>query len=393
MQEVQTFGDRGIPRIDAPARLLVAATAEQQLEPVLEMLAGAGFARNGTRVENRLPGLVELPGRQDLEAVAEWLRGNEDAHLLLLFNAPVPWIARKITNGIEPAEALGQWRSDAEHILAVVRRNRRRLSLLPLEGPLANPAAFMQTLSERFGLAIQVPQSIEQPPEPPGPIFRMMAENAVWQSAEARHLAAELEANALPMPPAHELMLPAVDEVYQEFTQTVDRTHARKEEYKTQLKKAREHLQAKEQEKAKALEPLKELEEENELLLQQLHQVQEELEGQFQESRELSEKLKEAEAAAVEKASDEEADRVREEQPKLEARVKDLEEENELLLQQLHHVQEELESYYLNGMDSRHELEEARATIEAMCNSKSWKITRPLRWFLEKFMGAEKAVR
>ncbi|MDT8322177.1 MAG: hypothetical protein RQ826_16800, partial [Xanthomonadales bacterium] len=76
-----------------------------------------------------------------------------------------------------------------------------------------------------------------------------------------------------------------------------------------------------------------------------------------------------------------------------EARIQDLEEENELLLQQLHHVQEELESYYLNGVGTSHELEEARATIEAICNSKSWKITRPLRWFLEKFMGAEKAVR
>ena len=83
-----------------------------------------------------------------------------------------------------------------------------------------------------------------------GAVFRMMAENAVWQSPDVRNLAAELEANALPMPPSHGLLLPAVEEVYSEFNTLVERTQERK----------------------------KQLEEENELLLQQLHQVQEELE-------------------------------------------------------------------------------------------------------------------
>jgi len=407
MQEIQTLCKREIPKVDTPARLVVAATSEQRIDRIIDILVAAGFDRDQALTGGRLPGLVELPAGLDLTNVGEWLQANQDAHLLLLFNAPVPWIAQEIKRGASPAEALKKWQLGAKKVLSLVRRCRRRLSLLPLEGPLANPAAFLQALVERFGVAIQAPQFINQTLETPGPLFRMMAGNVVWESSEARHLAAELEANAIPIPPVHELMLPSVDEAYREFTTTIERTRARKEEFKAELEKIRQRLQAQEQDKVLQQERVQELEEENELLLKQLHQVQEELESQFQESREVRQMLDETKRAHQSAATDEEHGELRKQldkkaleiktlhegKAKTEARIKDLEEENELLLQQLHHVQEELESYFLSGTDARQELEEARATIEALCNSKSWKITRPLRWFLEAFMGAEKAVR
>lgn len=107
--------------------------------------------------------------------------------------------------------------------------------------------------------------------------------------------------------------------------------------------------------------------EENELLLLQLHQVQEELESHFIEGQQ---KLKELES--VQKSSSEQQQKVKDLQSQLESlngqvkekeqqlqQTKDqteknsqgLKEENELLLLQLHQVQEELERYYLENRE------------------------------------------
>lgn len=82
--------------------------------------------------------------------------------------------------------------------------------------------------------------------------------------------------------------------------------------------------------------------------------------------------------------------------------LEELKEENELLLLQLHQVQEELESYYLTNLDlekkaskqSKLEKEnrvlQQRAQvlsqkIDNMRHSKSWKLTKPLRGFTKLF--------
>jgi len=71
-------------------------------------------------------------------------------------------------------------------------------------------------------------------------------------------------------------------------------------------------------------------------------------------------------------------------------RIEEVEEENELLLTQLHQVQEELESYYLEARDLQrkltrveHTLTEKKRQLEYIRNSKSWKLTAPLRGLLE----------
>jgi len=384
MQEARTSGGRGIPRLDTPARLALATPAGNDLEPVRRLLVGAGFALEGEGRGDGMPVLVDEFGPDDLEALPEWLTRTDDAHLLFLFNAPIPLMARNMSRGLAPAEALGRWQVAADQVLAITRRHRRQMTLMPLEGALSNPSRFIDVLGERLGVR---PGRVDQDlaPEPaPGALYRMMAENAVWQSIQARQIAAELEANSVPLPASPEISIPTVDEVYREFSQTIERARERKESYKAELQKARERLANWQQETTQEKSRLRKVEEENQLLLQQLHQVQEELESTFQKMQELQQSLGKEKSAPPQ---DDEAT------PKDEARIRDLEEENELLLQQLHHVQEELESYFLSGTDARQELEEARATIEALCNSKSWKITRPLRWFLEKFMGAEKAVR
>jgi hypothetical protein len=93
---------------------------------------------------------------------------------------------------------------------------------------------------------------------------------------------------------------------------------------------------------------LKETKEENELLLLQLHQVQEELERTFVENRELAPLRQEAQALrdAASRAESKVA-----ELGKIETTLQESKEENELLLLQLHQVQEELEHYFLQNRE------------------------------------------
>ena len=75
--------------------------------------------------------------------------------------------------------------------------------------------------------------------------------------------------------------------------------------------------------------------------------------------------------------------------------LQDLKEENDLLLQQLHHVQEELERYYLDNQQlqsggfetqkMRKRISDLERRVRYFENSKSWKITAPLRAVLKLF--------
>lgn len=130
------------------------------------------------------------------------------------------------------------------------------------------------------------------------------------------------------------------------------------------------------------------LQTENELLLAQLHQVQEELEKLFNQHAELEQAHKAGQAEKAEQAgrAQELARAHADAGKKLKAveaqlptahahtqaqqqQIKELSEENELLLTQLHHVQEELEHYFLQLKQARqtqqiHQAEQAPLAFE-----------------------------
>jgi chemotaxis protein histidine kinase CheA len=85
-----------------------------------------------------------------------------------------------------------------------------------------------------------------------------------------------------------------------------------------------------------AQEKINSTEEESALLLTQLHQVQEELERVFLKQQDSEQKGQHAQGQASALQAEK-------------TQLKDLEEENDLLLTQLHQVQEELERYYLEN--------------------------------------------
>jgi len=313
MQESPTNGVRDIPPVEVPHELAVTVPSSQDSSEVCGILVAAGFATE--EGVGGIPVLIDSSGK-GFEALGEWLEQHPSGHLLMLFSAPVPAIARTMADAVEPGEALALWRQDAERLLHLLRTNRHRLTLIALEPALAAPGVLVDLLARRFGLALEQPLAKENAGKSLGAVFRMIAANALWQSPDACNIADELEANALPMPVDQGVLLPTVDEVFREFNLLTKAIRVNEGGNK----------------------------------LDELHEGSE-------------------------------------------RQIKELKEENELLIQQLHHLQEELESYYLNGIDTPYELEQARAKIESLYNSKSWRITKPLRFFLGLFTNDRKSTR
>lgn len=359
-----------VKRPSTSTKLLVAALSGINTDPVLALVQSAwssSSSRSGEPLE-----VMDGQALGGLGQVATWLAEHPMAHGLLLFKAPVFEIAQALADGREPEAALSQWMAGVQPLFQVVRANRRRVTLVPLEAALAHPASLIDGLINRMGLnipAASVPSACELP-EVPSAMFRMLAENALWQSHEARHLAAELEASSLPIEVPDEWAETAVNAAYSDIVQRMKEGAA----------------------------PSRELQEENELLLQQLHQVQEELETHFLSSQKYEKQVAELDqekqklSTRLDHARNE-LEGLRKEQQN-NPRLTDLQEENDLLLQQLHHVQEELESYYLDNQKLRHDAETKQAqnealqyTVDALHGSMSWKITAPLRFIMRPFMG------
>ena len=352
------------PALETPELLAVVSSRPSDTSVVAEMLKGAGLklqgdnarAHHGPKSTQPVLIITAEPGR--IEGWADWLAENPRGHLLLLVNLPSVAIARRLAEGTVPEAALAQWQDRAQTALGVIRAHRRRISLVFSEPIRTEPQTFLRALAQRLNIQLQWAEMNSTPSELPAALLRMMAENAILQSAEARLLATELEANALPLPDAQASCLPAVDAVFAEYRNSIDA-------------------------EARAAS---ELREENQLLLEKLQRVQQKMEAFSAEKR-----LAEQRAADAVQQGITNADQQR----------TDLQEENELLLQQLHHVQEELEHYYLQNMQTnKQQLEElqqlqqrlqaAEETVAALYNSKSWKITKPLRIMLDLFTGGNK---
>lgn len=337
---------RAMPALATPKVMGVASTEPALRAAVLDLLERSGL-RTGSFGDpvNGPPALAGEENPGSMAGWSDWLMERPQSHLLLLVSLPAVAVARSLGEGVVPKTALGQWLESAGTVLDVVRGQRRRVSLVFAEQVLAAPQAFLEALSQRLQLQLRCSVLTDLPPPGlPDAVLHMMAENAIRQSGEARNIAAELEANALPLTAADVRSVPQIEQVFNEYRDRIDT--------------AADHAQK--------------LREENAMLLAQLQ------EAQLQ--------ARQAEERTAEVGKDD-------------VRLHDLEEENQLLLQQLHQVQEELEHYYLQSvqtnsdelLEMQRRLQAAEDTVQALYNSKSWKLTRPLRWTLDLLTGGPKA--
>ena len=390
MIDLTSAKPRPVPVIETPRSLALACTRAAYRTVLRDLLQRAGFSTGSGAAESAADQPVLLTQEQlgPMGEWSDWLAEHPKAHVLLLVASPSAAVARRLQEGSAPKTALADWMASAQDVLDVIRSQRRRISLMFAEPALAAPQAFVALLSRRLQVPLQEVSPDQQLPDLPSALLRLMAENAIWQSADARNIAAELEANALPLADSELSRVPAIDEVFAEYRNSIDRKARAAQELREenellleQLQRVQQKMEAFSAEKRaidQELSAVEEIKEENELLLSQLHRVQEELESQFLKTKAAEEKLAAAEKTIATAATD--------------AQLKDLQEENDLLLQQLHHVQEELERYYLQSMQPQGQpwqygaqLEAAHENIRAIYNSYSWRLTWPLRVFMRIF--------
>ena len=337
---------RVMPALATPQVVGVASTEPAWRAAVLDLLERSGL-RTGSSGDpvNGPPTLAAEDDPGPMAGWSDWLMERPQSHLLLLVPLPAVAVARSLGEGAVPKTALGQWLESAGTVLDVVRGQRRRVSLVFAEQVLAVPQAFLEALSQRLQLQLRSSVLTDLPPPGlPDALLHMMAENAIRQSGEARNIASELEANALPLTVADVRSAPQIEQVFNEYRDRIDT----------------------------AAHDGQKLREENALLLAQLQEAQ----SQARQAEERTAKVR-----------------------KGDARLHDLEEENQLLLQQVHQVQEELEHLYLQSvqtnsdelLEMQRRLQAAEDTVQALYNSKSWKLTRPLRWTLDLLTGGPKA--
>lgn len=263
---------QGVGADDTLRILRDAGLPEEGREAAAKRLKGdAGVAKATTQI----PAVVDPDTAAGIADLAQWLADVPFAHLLLLHQRPERPVAGAIANGEAVDDALAEWRRTAEALLAVCRRDRRRVSLLNAHAAVAAPGECLARLGNRLKQRLPKASTSAVDTTPETPVMeRAIAALAVQQSEDTQALLSELEASSLPVGDPLSLVLPDTESVVQAFS-----THNARQQ----------------------------LEEENELLLMQLQQVQEELESYYFGYQEIEQKCKAAEdeRASYKKKSEE----------------------------------------------------------------------------------------
>ncbi len=280
---------------------------------------------------------------EDPQALSDWLEKYPQGHCLVFWRSPVAAVARAMAEGVAPDEALNQWLGQAETLMGAVRRNRRRTTLVESSMAQAHPGMLAERLAQRLALSLSTSSNITGPSEDLDPIETLIAERTVVTNALAHRIAQELEATALPLGAGKDDLLPDPLTAWQSH-----RTHEK-------------------------------------VVRADYERVRSENRELRQERQALKRQLDEQEASS---GSNQARDQL------------ELKEENDLLLQQLHNVQEELESYYLESREHQQKYQKAESErkklerecnsalqragmlqnkIDAMRKSRSWRLTKPLR--------------
>jgi hypothetical protein len=324
-------------------------------------------------VVNRCPWLLDF-----------WAASYPDAQFLLFFTRAEAALAQALVCGLEPIQFIKDWEAHTRHLIRFQRRYRQRVLLLSVEAASENPAALVET-ARIIGLSLNVPtESTSREVSSAGEIERFLARRLMADNPALGALESELDARAHPLgdlpPQASEVVLEDLlkcffrvrqgrEELRSQFhhlqyefeqvvleKQTVEGSLVASGTKLSELQARAMQLEQARQDgelSKRVLEASKrEILEENDLLIGQLHEVQEELEKVVLEKQQL-EQAEEARGVELREvhARVAQVDRARQEveinKQSLAASQRKVVEENDLLIGQLHEVQEELERVFL----------------------------------------------
>jgi hypothetical protein len=121
-----------------------------------------------------------------------------DAPLLMLYVSPARALAATMTGESTPAQALAAWCREAEAMLALHRAGRRRVRLIETAVARRHPRAFCDTFAIP-GPAPEPEAEIARPNDPEAMFLRLLARRMLLGDAPARALLARLEAVSVPL--------------------------------------------------------------------------------------------------------------------------------------------------------------------------------------------------
>ena len=426
-------------------KLLVVGHADSGLENVSELLHHAGMAEaKASKKEQMLPSEItttllkthkaDAKNFKQVEVSPVWnglaldlLLGNIDQEpwywadsdalplldywksldtqlsFALVYNSPADLIVRAASKkkSLSPSdidEMFTKWNSYNRALLDFYYNNPQRATLVHAKQIEQNTGVYLQHLENALGLPLKTSevapeliksQALTKIGEQAKSMYGFFAQGMLEEYPEAKELYEELqsvanlhydevEAPKVSMKEAFYEALELENDYVVKLNSAQKEQEARTQELETKKAELTELLtKATQTEKAK-----QEQSEENELLLTQLHTVQEELEKLYLQNKTTTEKLsqelgkfkteketlnqtaqkKQQELENEKKKANEQAQKLQKELETKKAelenqkvqvgqnqKAKELTEENELLLTQLHTVQEELERYYLEN--------------------------------------------
>jgi hypothetical protein len=306
-----------------------------------------------------------------------WKDFDPQIRFVLVYSAPEFVICNMLQQQVDaPADMdsiLAAWNRYNTELLRFYNRNRDRCLLINAQTALQHPSVLLEKMADAFTLRLQLPA--EEARQNTSRVAAGLACSLISNTSptDQNALYQELESTAdiisSGVRPSTQERLQAWSE-YNRLIRELNNNASLTEQQQQELETLKAEL---EQQTHNNLNKQQELEQENELLLLQLHQVQEELEQHVLNNQELGEKEKQltidiqskqqevdnlrtktSQLDANIQAKQHEIDNLKANTSQLEASIsakQELEQENELLLLQLHQVQEELEQHFLDKQE------------------------------------------
>ena len=351
-------------------------------------------------------------------AMPFWAEQEPNTHFLLVATRPEYQLAQSLLDDtpgkLDISALLTRWQQHHQRLLAFYLDNPERCLVIDAEQAQQHPQALVQLLTQRWQLPLEATGLTEEPataPHVPDPLALYLAQQLIeqhllkQQDSRFQSLYAELQAAQHPLVDNEAEQPASVDAMVQHYqqlrrqqqndqtqrihqaqqiealNQSADQLTQQLQQTQHALSKAEQQHQAEQHQQQQALDDLKQ---ESELLLLLLHQVQEELESTFlkhqqvesryqtlesqhkhtqQQLTQAQEQLKQTQEKLKQAEQQRDAAKQHETtQRQQQAELEDTKQENELLLLQLHQVQEELEHYFLEHqkLSSTHETLENR---------------------------------
>lgn len=271
---------------------------------------------------------------QSVAALDFWAEFEPGIRFLLLTADPQEYLAQCLLEDADESPKderayLKQWQDEHERLLEFYLKYPERCLLVNARQAEANPAALVQQLSQRLNFTLEVNIA-----HLPAHVNRQAS--SIAPATLARYVAAKtLQEHVKPLTPLFNELKAAQQPLAEPDAQADEDGNVFSTAEVSLASLLKDYQRRCERDLTESdRKALEELKEENDLLLLQLHQVQEELEGTYLAKKKLEQQLTEQQRLPVPDASNS-------------AAIEEAKQENELLILQLHQVQEELEHYFL----------------------------------------------